>query len=449
MKIRGLGDENYFDEISVSKAANRHGVCKFKQRIAEENFSIYQNAIGKSVSVELDSGRPIFFGEVTEVSIEQTYRGSYVEVSAQSLSFKVVEEIQTRIFQNPEKLFREVLNPERLSLKNCSLELEDKLAAEPCREIILQDGETNFEFIKRLSTWRGRRVWVKDTLQGKCELKVATCSDDSANKISLDDIISLKVGRRGQIRTAELVTQKYFELGRLLKLGKDPCKFLIAGLEVYLERGTDKIRFELEELQEPKPSELRTPPAKLTAKVTDINDEKNMGRLKVQFEIEDKDSKKIWLSYRTPYSGIIFMPEIGETVEIFYMNGEGYAASTLRTKTLDDEFRNVKDKYLGNNRKQRIFFREKSLEIKSLETSIFMDEKKIVLSVGGNKVVMDEQGIRLKTGGKFEVSADGAAKIKSNGVEIDSSGAAKIKANNVKIDSSGAAQIKGSTVELG
>ena len=127
------------------------------------------------------------------------------------------------------------------------------------------------------------------------------------------------------------------------------------------------------------------------------------------------------------------MPEIGETVEIFYMNGEGYAVSTLRTKTLDDEFRNVKDKYLGNNRKQRIFFREKSLEIKSLETSIFMDDKKIVMSVGGNKIVMDEQGINLKTGGKFEVSADGAAKVKAGNVEIDSSGTAKIKGSTVEL----------------
>ncbi|MBR4904363.1 MAG: hypothetical protein IKZ53_06805 [Selenomonadaceae bacterium] len=448
MKVRGLGEENYFDEISVSKAANNHGVCKFKQRIAEENFSIYQNAIGKSVSVELDSGRPIFFGEVTEIFIEQTFHGSYVEVEAKSSSLKIDAAPQTRIFQNPEKFFREILNPERLCLKNFSIELEDKLAAKPCREIILQNVETDFEFIKRLSAWQGRRVWVKDTLQGKCELKIAQCSDDSANKISQDDVISLKLGRRGEIRTAEIITQKYFEIGRILKLGKDPCKFLIVALEVYLENGVERMRFELEELQEPTPSDLLTPPAKLLAKVTDISDEKNMGRLKVQFEIEDKDLKKIWLPYRTPYSGIIFLPEIGETVEIFYLNGDGYAVSTLRTKILDDEFRNVKDKYLGNNRRQRIFFREKSLEIKSSETSIFMDDKKIILSVGENKIVMDEQGISLKTGGKFDVSAGGTAKIKSNGIDIDSGGAAKIKGNSIDIDSGGAAKIKGSSIDI-
>ncbi len=425
MKVRGLGDENYFDEISLSKAANCHSVCKFRQRVAEENFSIYQSAVGKKIGVELDSGRPIFFGEVAEILIEQTYHGNYVEVLAKSASVKSDETKETRIFQNPEKFFSDILNPARLKLQNCSVELENKFATKLCREIILQDGETNFEFIKRLAAWQGRRVWVKDTLQGKSELKIATCSDEAANKISQDEIIRLKLGRRGEIKIAELVAAKYFELGRILQLGNNPCKFLIVALEVYQERGADRIRFELEELREPQPSELLTPPAKLMAKVTDIGDGKNLGRLRVQFEIDDKDAEKIFLPYRTPYSGIIFLPEVGETVEIFYMNGEGYAASTLRTKTLDEEFKNVKDKYIGNNRKQRIFFRDKSLEIKSFGTSLLMDEKKIVLSVGENKIVMGEQGINLKMGGAFKAEVGKDFNLEAQNISL--------KSNDIKL----------------
>lgn len=425
MKVRGLGDENYFDEISLSKAANCHSVCKFRQRVAEENFSIYQSAVGKEIGVELDSGRPIFFGEVAEILIERTYHGNYVEVLAKSASFKSDETKETRIFQNPKKVFSDILNPARLKLKNCSVELENKFATKSCREIILQDGETNFGFIKRLAAWQGRRVWVKDTLQGKSELKIATCSDEAANKISQDEIIRLKLGRHGEIQIAELVAARYFELGRILQLSNNPCKFLIVALEVYQERGADRIRFDLEELLEPQSSELVTPPAKLKAKVTDIGDEKNLGRLRVQFEIDDKDSEKIFLPYLTPYSGIIFLPEVGENVEIFYANGEGYAASTLRTKTLDEEFKNVKDKYIGNNRKQCIFFRDKSLEIKSFGTSLLMDEKKIVLSVGENKIVMGEQGINLKTGGAFKAEVAKEFNVKAQNISL--------KSNDIKL----------------
>ena len=467
MKVRGLGEENYFEKILVGKAANRHSFCEFRQRTPEENFSVYQNAVGKEIGVETDSGRPIFFGEVTEVLIEQTYHGSYVEIRAESTSLKTDEEPQTRIFQNPEKKFGEVLSSERLKLKNCAVALDDKLKSQPCKEIILQDAETNFEFVKRLAAWQGRRVWVKDTWQGKCELKVAACSDESANKISQDEIISLKLGRRGKIRTAKLVAQKYFELGRILSLGDNPCKYLIVGLEIYQERGVDRMCYALEEFKNLEPAKLcSATPIKLKATVKDITDKENFGRLQVQFEIEDKDEKKSWLPYRTPYSGIIFLPEIGETVEIFYTQGECYAASTLRTKTLDDEFKNVKDKFIGNNRKQRIFFREKSLEIKSLETSIFMDEKKIVLSVGTNKIVMDEQGISIKTGGKLnaEIAKEVLLKAgeslteqigkdissKAGGkISVDSGGNTSFKVGGKFEADASSAKIKGSSVELG
>ena len=443
MKVRGLGEENFFETIKLTKAANQHSICQFKQRVAEEKFSVYQNAIGKTISVELDSGRPIFFGEVAEVFIEPTYHGSCVEVKAVSASQKTDETKATRIFQSPDKKFQEILNPERLSLKNCSVELDAKLAAKACREIILQDDETKFDFVKRLAAWQGRRVWVRDTWQGQCALKVAPAADETMNKISPEDVISLRIGRRGQLQTAELITRKYFELGRLLTLKDNPCKFLIVGLEVYHERDVERIRFDLEELTEPKPAEiLQTPIAKLKAKVTDINDKENLGQILVQFEIEDKDAKKSWLPYRTPYSGIIFLPELGECVEVFYTRGECYAVSTLRTKTLDSEFQNVVDKFIGNNRKQRIFFREKSLEIKSAETSLFMDEKKIVLRVGENEIIMDGQGITLKTGGNLteQVGKDLSSKVGGK-IALTASGEFKASGSSAKIE--------GSSIELG
>lgn len=442
MKVRGLDEENFFEAIRVTKAANQHSTCQFRQRVAEEKFSVYQNAIGKTISVELDSGRPIFFGEVAEVFIEATYHGSYIEVQAVSSSQKTDKTKATRIFQSPDKKFQEILNPERLNLKNCSVELDAKLAAKACREIILQD-ETNFDFVKRLAAWQGRRVWVRDTWQGQCALKIAPNADDTTNKLLPEDIISLRIGRRGQLQTAELITRKYFELGRLLTLKDNPCKFLIVGLEVYHEHGVERIRFDLEELTEPKPAAtLQTPLVKLKAKVTDITDKENLGQVRVQFDIEDKDAKKSWLAYRPPYSGIIFLPELGECVEVFYTRGECYAVSTLRTKTLDSEFQNVIDKFIGNNRKQRIFFREKSLELKSAETSLFMDEKKIVLRVGENEITMDAQGITLKTGGNLteQVGKDLSSKVGGK-IALTASGDFKASGSSAKIE--------GSSIELG
>ncbi|MCR5834298.1 MAG: phage baseplate assembly protein V [Selenomonadaceae bacterium] len=149
-----------------------------------------------------------------------------------------------------------------------------------------------------------------------------------------------------------------------------------------------------------------------------------MGRLRVQFDIEDKDNKKIFLPYRTPYSGIIFMPEIGDAVEIFYTGGEGFIDTIIRTKELDEEFKNVTDKYIGNNRKQRIFFREKSLEIKSTDNSIFLDDKKIVMTAGKNKITLDENGITINNVDKNQIV------LNNQGITVNNDGKNQVVLNN-------------------
>ena len=449
MKVRGLGDENFFDEFSVSKAAGRHSVCKFTQRLDDEKLSAYQNSVGKTIGVALDGGRKIFFGEVTEVVIDQTFSGNRVEVTAVSSSLKVDEVPATRIFQSPTKTFGDVLNAKRLHV-DCSIELDGKLSATPCPEVILQDNETAFEFVNRLAARLGQRVWIRDTWQGKCTLKVSARADDTPEKISNDDIIRLKVGRRGKLRTAELVARKYVELGRVVTVGTVPEKFLIVGLEVFLERGVDRIRYELEEFADAEPARLQTePPVKLKARVVDVNDAKHFGRLRVQFEIEDVDADKAWIDFRPPHDGIIFLPEVGDTVEVFCADGECFVATTLRTKALDAQFHNVAEKYLVN-RTQRIFLRERSLELKSADNSIFMDDKQIVLSVAANKIILDERGITLQTNGALSVDVGKDLSAKFGGkFGVDASGNVALTGSKVEVTASGVAAVKGRKVELG
>ena len=468
MKVRGLGEEIYFDEISITKSANCHSVCNFKQRVAEENISVYKNAVGKKISVELEGGRPIFFGEVVETVIEKTFRGSYAEIKAVSNSCKVDETPETRIFQNPEKKFAEMLNPSRLNVSDCKIELDEKFSAKTCAEIILQDNETAFEFMNRIAAWQSQRLWIIDTAENACKIKISSCADDSANKISADDELRLKIGRRGKLNIANLTSAKYFELGHILNFEDSLQRFLIVALKVYQENGVDRIDYELEEVKDISPSELADSGIKkLSAKVVQIKDDKNFGRVQVQFDIEDKDSKKTWLAYRSPYSGIIFLPEVGDSVEIFYSGGDCFVNSILRTATLDAEVAKVEEKFIGNNRKQRILFREKSLELKSAETLIFMDDKKIILSVGNNKITLDEGGITLKTDGelKSEIAKNFSEKIggefkadvaKNFSVKVGGDFISET-ARDISLKSggkftakaSGAAQIGGSSVELG
>ena len=204
--------------------------------------------------------------------------------------------------------------------------------------------------------------------------------------------------------------------------------------------------------------------AKFRAKVIDTNDPKHFGRIKVAFDkndVEDNSTRQTWIPYRSPYSGknggIVFLPDVGDLVEVFFIGGECYCGSTLRENPLDAECRNVKEKFIGNNFKQRIIFREKSLDILSFDNKIILDEKKIELTVGENVLRLDEKGITLKnrqneialtakgiselTEGALALQSKQSSSLKTDALTIVANGDAKLKAANF--------DIKGSEVKIG
>ena len=78
-------------------------------------------------------------------------------MSCVSLSIKTDEEEKTRIFHNPEKNFSDVLNTSRLSLKSAELKLSEKISSLKNSSVILQNQETNFQFVLRLAKNLGER----------------------------------------------------------------------------------------------------------------------------------------------------------------------------------------------------------------------------------------------------------------------------------------------------
>ena len=72
-------------------------------------------------------------------------------------------------------------------------------------------------------------------------------------------------------------------------------------------------------------------------------DPKNLGRIQVSFKesnIQDMDRERIWIPYQSPYtglsSGIVFLPDIGDKVNIIFSNEDLYATSASRENALAD-----------------------------------------------------------------------------------------------------------------
>lgn len=479
MRVVGFDKVNgYFDSFSLKKIFGEHSICKFRMNVNADEAATLMNKIGEPLAVMLgvENPMPVFFGEIYEIALERAISRTCIEVVALSGSKKTDEEKHTRLFQNPKKTFGEILNPTRLNLKNCRLNLPSELAIKKYEKILLQNQETDFEFVKRLANYCGTRLWVVDTRQGKAALTVSHCLEDSEHRLSQEDIFFCRTSHKKNLKTMHLVTQKYFSLGTTIYVGKDTCKYLITALEIRQVHGTDEIFYELEEYKSKKFSFNPAPlekTVKFKAHVKNSRDAENFGRIQVQVDssdAEDEDTEKFWLPYRTPYSGkaggIVFMPDVGDAVELIFSNDEFFVGSTFRENKLQEECQKVSDKYIGNNSLQRIFWRENSLELLSSENKIFLDKDKIEFTVGENKILVDkksivlqtpknkiflnEKGIKIQSDGELNVNICNDTTVETNKIlNLKAEGSVQIKGKSLNAKAnSGDVNIKGNNINL-
>ena len=417
MQIKNFVKIEYFTAFELTKHEGAHSRLNFSASIAEDAAEICLNCSGKTISVAADDNAPIFFGRVESVEVENLFGAVRVHVSCVSLSILADENSRTRLFHNPDKKISDVLSTARLSLESGILKISPDFAVLKYSPVVLQNQETNFKFIARLAENFGRRLWVVDTKQ-PADFLIDSCVEKSARKIDRNQIISMRRAKN----SLTIATQNFLTLGQTVTIEGDAREMVIVGLRVSLEHETFIYRYELAEskLDPPKipDAPFLSKTVKLHAKVKSAKDPKNLGRLQLSFDdkfLEDMDA--LWIPYRAPYTGknggVVFIPDEGDAVEVFFTNEEVYCAAALRENPLAEECKNVAEKFIGNNFKQRIFWREKSLELHSGDYKILMNEKGIELVAGENSIALSEQGILLKTNGSQISLAKDAANVKA------------------------------------
>ena len=445
MKCTGFEKvSGYMVDFFLRKEFGKHSELKFKMSVRDDEANAQLEKVGQNVGVMLDVKNPVpvFFGEITSVTVERKLGNTCIEVSAVSDSAKIDSDKHTRIFQNPDKTFADILTPARLKIPQCKIELATDLSSANYKNILVQNQETDFEFINRLARYANKKVWINDTKAGQIVLKVADCADDTPRKIELKKIISCRIGREKNLKIARIETQEYFPTGALVQIENYNCKYLVNAVEFRLVHGSDRFFYELEEFT-PRKIDINPAPLEKTikfkAKITNTADEKNLGRVQVKItDAEDEDSKKSWLPYRTPYSGkdggFVFIPDVGDTVEVIFANGDFFVCSALRENALQKDFQNVADKYIANNSGQKIFFKQESLEIVSAKNKILLDKDKIELTAGDNKILLSGAGIEIKSGSGIEIKSGSGTEIKAGSdIAIKTGKDVNISGANIKL----------------
>ncbi len=139
--------------------------------------------------------------------------------------------------------------------------------------------------------------------------------------------------------------------------------------------------------------------------------------------------------------GFIFVPDKDDIVEVIYNNNEFVATQIIARKSLDEKFKNVKDKYIANIFGRMIIFKEKELELISGDNKIVMGDDSILLQVKDKaKIVIKENNIELQAGKTTMTLSDDfsvkSSNIKANGstIELNGNSSITLKGGNIYLN---------------
>lgn len=225
------------------------------------------------------------------------------------------------------------------------------------------------------------------------------------------------------------------------------------------------------------------------AKVTNIKDPKDLGRVKCAFITSDDDAGETgWIYCLTLFGGnncgSFFHPNVGDIVALAFEKGDihrPFVIGSLWVKNSKPPVaikggENKVYKFSTPNQSFMEFFDEKGKEKISVSTPkkrtvVIDDEKQLVeLDDGKNKLTMNgkdgtvelncDKKLTIKVGSGVTISCDGssgAVEIKTNKeiklsaaqINVKASGTAEISANSsLTVKSSGIATIKGSMTKI-
>ena len=202
------------------------------------------------------------------------------------------------------------------------------------------------------------------------------------------------------------------------------------------------------------------------AEVTNNNDPKKMGRVKVRFQALGTNIESDWARVATPHAGkgrgLMFMPQPGDEVVVGFEHGDArrpFVLGSLFTgeKVLDDE--ELVDK-ASRDAMFAVKTPHKIAAHASKEVKLTSDEKMSIVVTGnpgdhtltadGNVTTDSRKSIKEKASQSIELEAGSSVKIKGSGtVEIESSGQLKVKGSAVSIEGSGMVEVKGGMIKLG
>ncbi len=402
--------------LECTKELNGHGKLRMKGMISRNDAEEYRMLAGKeswvTVKAESETGeqKTFFCGVMTSMELERENELYLLSVTVHTGSFLLDVVPHVRTYQREDYTYREVMQ-DCLKPDGGKFIMRDKQEAKPDR-FLVQYGETDWQFVKRLAGYAGTVVVPEYTVPGKnIYFGYRNAGHTEINADSYCLVQSNKGKRQWKF---EIKSREIYSPGDSVRF-KD--REWVIGKAVSLWKGQ-----QLEHAYTLHSKEGGLVPAgnncllrgiSMKALVTDV------AGTKVQVCMQEDENKERtghrWFDFATVYSvpggtGWYCMPEKGDEVRVSFPDadeGNAYAASCVHLES--EERTDPNEKSWKNKQGKEILFTPGSLILRNNQ--------------GLSVELSDREGIKIVSDKDIAIQAEGDIRMdsRSGGIHMSAS----------------------------
>ncbi|RJG21435.1 contractile injection system protein, VgrG/Pvc8 family [Paenibacillus thiaminolyticus] len=344
------------DRLELIHQTGEHAILRFTGIASEERID---EIIGSPMSqerIELHSvadqskGRPLFMGRLTHVEVKVVRSIHYIEAEAVSHTYAMDIAVNTRSFQQPDRLYRDIAQ-EIVGAYSGGELIDNAFSERQQGKFIMQYEETDWAFLKRLASHAGALL-VPDVTAHKARLWIGL--PEGRRQIQLDAHHPYEVNHAVVPYTAKSVdgtasvreyryTTYEFENDECLEIGD---KVMLAGQTFVITRRTGVMQQGVfrwryvcaapDKVKRKKSFNSTIIGAAIDGTIIQVS--RNQVKLHLDMDKQQDASKAQWFPYAAEGNQILYlMPELGTRVKLYFPSADEDEAMVIQSVRVEPQ----------------------------------------------------------------------------------------------------------------
>ncbi len=491
------GDQTVYFTVSdflLEMKEGAHGFCRFTLKSTQGAVPSEKGILCVHLVSENKEDRIIFRGVLARLELHRTRYAHVCSAELVSASAALDEVCHTRVFQDPMKTPKDIVSSLNFSAEGRFSDHKIRLpkagfcgvAGEKTLPFPVVQSETDFGFLGRIALLCETHLWTRD-MNNIPDIVIGASNGADRITFKSEHIAGcrreISFGNERRVYTvlpdatvAAPGTPAIFEEAADIS---ERFEGIITAARVF-QRSPNDFYIEYTVESSPLPAVSGNTHGKamyLAAKVTDNNDPENLGRVQVDFALDDVcdgAENRLWIGCEAQNGsnsgGFVYVPATGDCVYVRFSDGNMCVTGTAREKDsarLPEDFSEVSDRFVYNINGKSISLREQTIELRTRESSVtlsddsaemliggetkvFADKNETRIICGGASIKLNSGGITLSVGEKAVIEmTDGKITVDSAVSAAVQSGGITIKAKDgIKADSGGVVSLKGTQIKM-